>query len=819
MGLFDALKKVRQIVTGKNPNQPSPGLNQKLLNTTKIPNSFTSADLFKAAQRAQQQATRGTTQLRNFSTPDVWSYTPKGGNFTTSQLYNNPTPPSSVPPISQAQLAELLKKAQKVQPPNVNGVPVPGTPNIPGGRIPLPSPAAWSTLGRTLGVVGGTLGVLTQAPKAWDALQRIGTDLAGILTWGVGLIPGVNKNPAWLTVAEKIVDWRQAQLNEGTLVQPGGQITLQPPGPPPFTGGQTPGVTYKLRYQQWNNPSGNSTENPANYYLSPESTLDAVVAIGKVTSLYMTPGGGNSVKNVNFTTFFYVFWTDSGGNKNLSFRNSWGFKVNGWQRTDGQPDTGGDPPPTSPAVTTTYITNNYHNDHFYAPPTPEPEPSPPPKLPPPKLPLAPPATIDDLEINEGLTPEPWRIAEPPPITTDPEGRPERLGAPTNIPGGFPTRTNVRKKGGGVRLTPSTTTSETTELIPTEADSPETIPEKQFRTITPYLFPPIIAPPIISAPTSTPVNNGAKPGAEVAPEPPKQPPDQTPPPTGCDTCNRPIFQGQQNILDRLNAVGQGIDLSLLGVINNKLGDQVTGGISGWLQKAHRNLRIGRVLSMINTALLIHNAAMLSRNLTASVGDAISGMINNTINLIKNEDDSDINLNEIIGNTVENFLKSIIGADNYSDITETFKRYNRIINAAANIMSLIESSINGLAEGLELIGKYTGKVGNALKKSGTVLENSYAWMSETFQVRTGRIGALQRVVDGLESLENVASDLESATGEFREIQENFAEFEEQKQEIQSAIAAKETEKDTSESAGKTVSQPPDINLSDTVKPSIS
>ena len=47
-------------------------------------------------------------------------------------------------------------------------------------------------------------------------------------------------------------------------------------------------------------------------------------------------------------------------------------------------------------------------------------------------------------------------------------------------------------------------------------------------------------------------------------------------------------------------------------------------------------------------------------------------------------------------------------------------------------------------IETIGNYTGKIGNALKKSGQVLESSYGWMSEKTSVKTGRLGQIQRVI---------------------------------------------------------------------------
>ena len=268
---------------------------------------------------------------------------------------------------------------------------------------------------------------------------------------------------------------------------------------------------------------------------------------------------------------------------------------------------------------------------------------------------------------------------------------------------------------------------------------------------------------------------------------------------------PILSGQNSWLETLTASLQGLDLSLLAVINDKLGAKLEpGGISAYMQTAWRALRVNKILDYLNTILLLHNAAMLSRNLAASLGSSISALANNTINLIKNEDGSDIDINETIGNTLSGFLISLLGTDNYQNLNEQFQRSSRILNAATNIINTIQFSLAGIAEGLETLGNYTGKIGNSLKKAGTVFENSYQWMSENFTVKTGRIGQIQAVLDGLEQVENITSDLTNVTEEFREVQENITQVEDQFNQIKTEIAAQETAKTELETTTKSNSQ---------------
>lgn len=56
-------------------------------------------------------------------------------------------------------------------------------------------------------------------------------------------------------------------------------------------------------------------------------------------------------------------------------------------------------------------------------------------------------------------------------------------------------------------------------------------------------------------------------------------------------------------------------------------------------------------------------------------------------------------------------------------------------------------------MELIGSYTVKIGNALKKSGEVLENAYGWMNPQPK--------FNRVSQTLENLQQGASRIQQVT----------------------------------------------------------
>ncbi|MDJ0600749.1 MAG: hypothetical protein QNJ37_18120 [Crocosphaera sp.] len=323
----------------------------------------------------------------------------------------------------------------------------------------------------------------------------------------------------------------------------------------------------------------------------------------------------------------------------------------------------------------------------------------------------------------------------------------------------------------------------------------------------------VAPPKIPKPS---VKNGAvkfvRPGRSKPPgrRPPPPPPEDN---EMCDPCLRQIQKSihkNTNAINAINAGGQLIDLAILYRIDQKLGDQVPGGLSGWLKRFSQSIRFDRALNVLNTMLLIHNAAQLSRNL----GDSLSYFINSGLNLvgIRDEDDTPIDINGLVGGFVSGTIKSIVGEQLYNGLSEGWKKTSAIYTATMQIYELTLNSLAGIAEGLEIMAQYTGKIGNALKRSGVILENAYEWMDENIRVKTGRLRTVQNVIDGIQNAEEVVSNLTEITEQVQETQENINEIKSQFETIKTTVKDNEDTKKTAEETGKTNSQSPDLQTSD-------
>lgn len=198
--------------------------------------------------------------------------------------------------------------------------------------------------------------------------------------------------------------------------------------------------------------------------------------------------------------------------------------------------------------------------------------------------------------------------------------------------------------------------------------------------------------------------------------------------------------------------QGVDLALLGVINTKLGPQIPGGgIAGKLINGFKWLQLDRALNVLTFAATVQNHLMLSRE----IGTTLLGAFSNVLSLIGLKDDSGqaFDLGTIINSSIENLVKGIVGAENYTTLTEIWAKANRIYQATTNVLNSFQNISNTILSGMELIGSYTGKIGNALKKGGEVLETAYGWMNPQPK--------FNRISQTLENLQQGASTIQQVT----------------------------------------------------------
>ncbi|MDZ8240148.1 MAG: hypothetical protein RMZ69_23865 [Nostoc sp. ChiQUE01a] len=216
----------------------------------------------------------------------------------------------------------------------------------------------------------------------------------------------------------------------------------------------------------------------------------------------------------------------------------------------------------------------------------------------------------------------------------------------------------------------------------------------------------------------------------------------------------INQNTNNRINALDVINTGANGALLmgqQTILQRLGEQLPGGIGGKLSRFADWMHLDRVLNIMILAATIHNGLMLSND----IGQTFVGIINNVLQLIglKKEDGSAFDIGSVISGSIENLIKGAIGAENYASLTTAWAKANRIYQASTNILNSFQNLTSTVLNGLELVAGQTGKIGNALRASGEVLESAYQWMNPQPKIN--------RVTNFLEKLQNGASTIQQVT----------------------------------------------------------
>jgi flagellin-like hook-associated protein FlgL len=222
-------------------------------------------------------------------------------------------------------------------------------------------------------------------------------------------------------------------------------------------------------------------------------------------------------------------------------------------------------------------------------------------------------------------------------------------------------------------------------------------------------------------------------------------------------------------------------------------ELRGQSDGQFKRILNRLQIVRILNIMGTIATLHNAAMLSRNLADTLGDATSTVITaigRATGTLTEEDNIDVN--ELVGGAFNDLMKGALGEEVWNGTKSTWLKANRVLSSASSIVTTIRSIGDSQRAVAEWTAENTGKIGNALKKWGVVGEKAYGWMPEKVTAKT----AFQKKIDdfrgGVENLDEAASSLSSVASEVvniqdeaKQIKEQWTEFDKNVKEAKSAI----------------------------------
>lgn len=260
-----------------------------------------------------------------------------------------------------------------------------------------------------------------------------------------------------------------------------------------------------------------------------------------------------------------------------------------------------------------------------------------------------------------------------------------------------------------------------------------------------------------------------------------------------------LKGQQ---DQLNALLNSAGLLQGGAIQQavkRIDDTVHHGTWGikkifeFGEKAWEATHADKVLQVVNTTLLIHNAMMLSNNLFSTMGEATS-MALQAVG-IKDHTNNPIDVNSLVQSKINAMLSSVLGAANYQALTARIAKANRIYQSGINILDATRNMFDATHSIGEVTLRHTGEIGNALRNAGVVAEDSYQEMVEKVNPASKRLMGLEKFRNGIEVVEEAFDSVSQVSGNVLEIQQNITE-------IKTSKTAMITEMDTDKQVKKEV-----------------
>ncbi|MBD1917448.1 MULTISPECIES: collagen-like protein [Cyanophyceae] len=201
-------------------------------------------------------------------------------------------------------------------------------------------------------------------------------------------------------------------------------------------------------------------------------------------------------------------------------------------------------------------------------------------------------------------------------------------------------------------------------------------------------------------------------------------------------------------------------------------------------AWQSTRIQKVINALTLISAIHNAAMLSRFTGQTLLEAMSGALD--LFGIDDEQGNRLDLNTMLGKSVESLLKNVLGEEVYNDTSKAWQKANRVVQIGSNIVWSVRSIMDTSLELSEYIANNTGKIGNSLKRFGIVGENAFPDMSESARAPNKWRSKVDKWMAGAETVENIAETVEYVTQAPLEIVSELGEIEEQRLEARKIIA---------------------------------
>lgn len=236
-------------------------------------------------------------------------------------------------------------------------------------------------------------------------------------------------------------------------------------------------------------------------------------------------------------------------------------------------------------------------------------------------------------------------------------------------------------------------------------------------------------------------------------------------------------GDAAILNRINSFETNM--------NNRLGPQLNGGLSGVIKNFARNNLVQSFLNTLTFITALHNAFMLSNNLRLTLFSAfdliyeLPGM--SRFAPTDPETGERVDYGTWAADQFDSLMRAAFGDQTVDTVRTNWNKASRVYQAATNLLFAMQSIMWSIQEALEVVGQYVAWIGNALKKYGVVSERAYGWMNP----QAANSSRFSRFYAFMNQANEQVENLEQIAGATLDVTESAAELTRQSNEFNNAL----------------------------------
>lgn len=245
------------------------------------------------------------------------------------------------------------------------------------------------------------------------------------------------------------------------------------------------------------------------------------------------------------------------------------------------------------------------------------------------------------------------------------------------------------------------------------------------------------------------------------------------------------------LDQATQAAQGVLLKSIDdgvkLLNTKVGDVAAfGSISQAVNGFIGSAAVDRVVNLVTMAGVIHNCMMLSTSIKDTFFECMDNLFAIPA-LIEDPNADTIDTSDVFTKYLDSYFSNLFGATEWTAIKAQWKAYSTIYNTGAQVFGNVRDIFEETQNINETTRNWVAELGNGLQDEGLIGEDNWNYKDPNQRPKGKYFGRLQRIAEGLETIENVFEDLENITSSARNIVETANEIKENAATIQTAVTA--------------------------------